>query len=124
MQFKRFSLGSNDDLTFLFATMKHPIRTIAVHNALGAWNPYGHKENAEDRLSTPFKLFDKGACRRVMLRFTDDENSAEENQVITNAKRAHIMGCTECFVTFRNGFLMSLDFLIFCKIIEKTFLIM
>ena len=103
MQFKRFSLGSNEDLTFIFSNVKEPIRAISIHNALGAWNPFGHKDNAEDRLSTPFKLFEKGACRRVMLRFTDDENSAEENELITSAKRNHIMGCTECFVTFREG---------------------
>ena len=99
-QFKRFHLGSNEHLTFLFSTTKNPSRVISIHSKLGAWNPFGHKENANDINSTPFKLLEKGACRRVMLRFTDDNNSAEENQLITNAKRSHIMGCNECFATF------------------------
>ena len=99
-QFKRFALGSNEHLTFLFSTTKNPSHVISIHNKLGAWNPFGHKDNVNDKLSAPFKLLEKGACRRVMLRFTDDENSAEENELISNAKRAHIMGCNECFVTF------------------------
>lgn len=73
---------------------------ISIHNKLGAWNPLGHKENAQDRHSAPFKLLEKGACRRVMLRFVDKDNSAEENELITNAKRSHIMGCNECHATF------------------------
>ena len=29
-----------------------------------------------------------------------NENSAEENEIISSAKKAHIMGCLECFATF------------------------
>ena len=98
--FKKLTVGSDDDLTFISDTTADAARVIAIHTNLSAWKESGHKKNASDRYSSNFQLMENANCRRIMMKFVDDDNDQEENDRIRKLRDEHMQVCQPCFVTF------------------------
>ena len=102
-QFRRLSLCNSLDSEFLVATCEEPTRVMSLHNKVSTSNEWGHKKHERDSKSTPFEVFNKAECRRIMLQMTDDSLSADQKEQLTRSKMEHLMNCKACFQTFRNN---------------------
>ena len=100
-QFRRLSLCSNRDCTFITATCEEPIRIMSVHNKISTSNEWGHKKNPNDNKSTPFEILNVGECRRIMLQLVSNSLNADQKKQMIQAKKDHMMNCKTCFDTFR-----------------------
>ena len=100
MLFQKLTVGSDDDMKFITDTTNDPPRVFAIHNKLAAWKEGGHLKNVTDRTSSPFQLLQVADCRRVMLKFVDNDHSEEENARIRKERDEHMANCKSCFVTF------------------------
>ena len=98
--FKKLTVGSDDDLTFISDTTNDASRVIAILTKLSAWKEGGHKKNENDRFSASFQLMEETDCRRIMMKFVDNDNDAEENERIRRERDEHMLNCQPCFVTF------------------------
>ena len=98
--FRKLTVGSDDDLTFISDTTTDASRVIAIHTKLSAWKEGGHKKNASDKFSSSFQLMEESNCRKIMLRFVDDENDSNTNEKIRRDRDEHMVNCQQCFVTF------------------------
>ena len=67
---------------------------------MNAMKDQGHKKDSYDRLSTPFEIMNVRDCRRIMLKFVDEDCNQEEKINIMNDRIEHMKSCTPCFVTF------------------------
>ena len=71
-QFKNFSLNNPDDCKFIVATCKEPLRAFALLLKLSTRN-----EITRGSVIAPFSLYEKGLCRRIMLKFTDEKHTKD-----------------------------------------------
>ena len=74
-QFKNFSLNNPDDVRFIVATCDEPLRAFALLLKLSTRN-----EVKRGEVIAPFSLYDRGLCRRIMLKFTDKKLSKDSIQ--------------------------------------------
>ena len=100
--FQKLTMGSDDDITFISDTALDASRVIAIHTKVAAWKLGGHIKNPTDRMSTPFQILQNSNCRKIMMKFVDDDNSMDENKRIRNARDEHMKDCSMCFVTFNH----------------------
>ena len=98
--FQKLTLGSDDDITFICDTTNDPARVITEFTKMLARKMGGHKKNDEDWGSSPFQIFEVVACRRIMLKFVDEDASEVEKGIIMRDRLEHMKNCTKCLVTF------------------------
>ena len=98
--FQKFALGSDDDIIFISDTTVQPARVLTEYTKMNAMKDQGHKNELHDRLSSPFQIFKVRDCRRIMLKYADDDCNQEEKDRIASDRIEHMKVCTPCFVTF------------------------
>ena len=94
IQFKRLHLARRRDCITLVSICDQPIRAIANQLKLGMKNrdPVAPK--------TAFEIIEGSKCRRIMLNFTDNHRTDEDNEELRKSRQAHLQSCQTCLVTF------------------------
>ena len=103
-QFKRLNLASRRDCITIVASCYEPLRAMTNHLKLGLKIRVGptHK--------TSFEFIEEGQCRRIMLKFTNNDLSEDDNLEIKRSKRDHLHKCGPCHFAFSTqGYFAAAD---------------
>ena len=89
-QWKRFNLSNRRDCITMVSICDQPMRAIANHLKL----------NTRSNNTSAFDTIEKGKCRRVMLKMTNNTLTPHENDIIRENRHEHLRNCNSCFMAF------------------------
>ena len=94
--FKKLTVGSDDDITFICDTTVEPERVLTEFIKMLAKKEEGHKKDENDWTSTPFQIMEVPTCRRIMLKFADKDLSKTEWDKVVADRKEHMKNCNKC----------------------------